>query len=92
MPKGDKYIALTNHLRNCVLEKPLSNTMFGSGQWGERSLRSLWLYYEHHQEAFEKLRHKIPLEGFLYPPMKLMDMCLWQIGYDESPKKNESHV
>ena len=57
-----------------------------SSQWGERSLQSLWHYYTHHQEAFEKLRYEISLDGFLYTPMKLMDMCLWQIGYDESQK------
>ena len=57
-----------------------------SRQWNEKSLNSLWCYYEQHHDVFEKLRHEISPKGFLYTPMKLMDMCLWQIGYDESLK------
>lgn len=57
-----------------------------SGIWGEKSLVELWRYYKQHQDVFEKLRHDISPEGFLYTPMKLMDMCLWQIGDDERPK------
>ena len=54
-----------------------------SGSWNKRSIRSLWQYYECHREAFEKLRHEFVVEGLRYTPMKLLDMCLWQIGFDE---------
>ena len=56
--------------------------------WGERSLSSLWLYYEYHREAFEELRKNLSMDDFLYTPMKLMDMCLWQIGFDEENTTN----
>jgi hypothetical protein len=55
-------------------------------KWGENSLRDVWRYYEEYRDLFEKLRHEISMDGFFYPPMKLMDMCLWQIGFDEDPK------
>lgn len=59
-----------------------------SGLWGERSIKSLWQYYQHHYEAFEGLRHELSADGVLYPPMKLMDMCLWQLGYDSDKSKD----
>jgi hypothetical protein len=54
-----------------------------SGSWNEDSLRSIWQYYEQHREEFEKIRQEITVERLHYPPMKLMDMGLWQIGFDE---------
>lgn len=62
-----------------------------SGQWGERSLKSLWRYYEVHHEALEKLRYEIALDELSYPPMKIMDMCLWQIGFDEEINNKETN-
>ena len=65
----------------------------GSGSWSKKSLKDIWGYYENHREDFEKLRHELRWgeDGNRYPPMKLMDMCLWQIGFDEDPnnKKEE---
>jgi len=60
-----------------------------SVSWSQRSLTSLWQYYEHYREAFEKLRYELNIEGLQYTPMKLLDMCLWQIGFDELEKQNE---
>lgn len=58
-----------------------------SGSWNENSLRAVWQYYEEHKEPLEKIRREMRLDGGLYPPMKLMDMCLWQIGFDEDSAK-----
>jgi hypothetical protein len=56
-------------------------------RWGTQSLHSLWQYYNKYRDEFDRLRHEISNDGLLYPPMKLMDMCLWQIGYDDDPKQ-----
>lgn len=60
-----------------------------SGIWNEKSLRSLWGYYEKYREQFEALQREFAANGLYYPPMKLLDMCLWQLGFDESPPKQE---
>jgi len=54
-----------------------------SGTFNESSLKSLWCYYEEHSQALEALRAELIIEGSHYTPMKLMDMCLFQIGINE---------
>ena len=54
-----------------------------SGTWGINSLSQLWYYYESNKDELEKLRKKLSINGVQYTPMKLMDMCLWQIGFSE---------
>jgi hypothetical protein len=54
-----------------------------SGTWGESSLKSLWTYYDLHRSIFENLKKELMIDGIEYTPMKLLDMCLWQIGFDE---------
>ena len=51
--------------------------------FNENSLRSLWHYYNEHSQALESLRSELVIEGINYTPMKLMDMCLFQIGLDK---------
>jgi len=46
-------------------------------------LKSLWDFYELHYDAFESLRKGLLIDEIEYTPMKLLDMCLWQLGYDE---------
>jgi hypothetical protein len=58
-----------------------------SGLWGERSLKSLWQFYNYNRDYFESLRSELLIEGIQYPPMKLIDMCLWQLGFDEDKTK-----
>lgn len=55
-----------------------------SGEWGIASLQQLWDFYQTNYALFENLQCEITFDGgSTYPPMKLMDMCLWQIGFDE---------
>jgi hypothetical protein len=56
------------------------------GNFNEISLTQLWGYYISNKDKFEAKRSELDLGGLLYPPMKLLDMCLWQIGYDEDVK------
>ena len=52
-----------------------------SGTFNENSLLQLWQYYEQHKKLFEQVNKQMGKE---YTPMKLLDMCLWQIGFDEN--------
>lgn len=60
-----------------------------SGTFNEDSLRSIWEYYCKYQDTLEKVRQTLVVNDLLYPPMKLMDMCLWQIGADEDIANEE---
>ena len=73
-PAYDRFFKYTAHTYNIC-----------GGTWNEDSLMEVWHYYQDHQQHFEDLRHELAQGegGILYPPMKLMDMCLWQIGIDE---------
>lgn len=55
-----------------------------SGTFSEKSLRQLWAYYNAHVDALEQTRKELSAKGLQYPPMKLIDMCLWHIGYDDA--------
>ncbi len=53
-----------------------------TGKYGDDSLKSVAEYYIAHKEDFEKVRAEISRCGIEYPPMKLMDMCMWQSEYE----------
>ena len=53
-----------------------------SGSFNENSLTALWLYYDEHKQDLETLRAELSIVGQQYTPMKLLDMCLFQIGVD----------
>ena len=40
-------------------------------------------YYVANKAAFEELRAELGVSGTDYPPMKLMDMCMWQVAFEE---------
>jgi len=54
-----------------------------SATFSENSLRSLWHYYDEHRQMLESLRMELTIEELHYTPMKLLDMCLFQIGLDK---------
>ena len=53
-----------------------------SGICSPNSLNSLAKFYENNKEKLEKQRMKISGNGVEYPPMKIIDSCFWQLGYD----------
>jgi hypothetical protein len=57
--------------------------------FNRESLEKLWTYYDKHRDRFEPIRESFSKDGIRYTPMRVMDVCLWQIGYDdiESEKK-----
>jgi hypothetical protein len=57
-----------------------------SATFNTSSLNDLHRYYEKYFDEFEKLRQQFNDEGVYYTPMKLLDMCFWQLGYDMENK------
>ncbi|MDD6659551.1 MAG: hypothetical protein PUE60_05710 [Eubacteriales bacterium] len=53
-----------------------------SQNFNERSLTNIYSFYNLHFEEFENLRKQFANEGVYYTPMKLIDMCFWQLGVD----------
>jgi hypothetical protein len=59
-------------------------TRIASGQYNPNSISQLLKFYDLHYDAFETVRLKISENGVEYPPMKIVDMCFWQLGYEQS--------
>lgn len=59
-----------------------------SADFGRQSLRALYSFYDLYYKELENLRHSFLKEGTYYTPMKLLDMCFWQFGYDNDKSKN----
>lgn len=76
VPAFDRYfVKAVSHYKVC------------SQSFNERSLNNLYSYYNLYFEEFENLRKQIEDEGVYYTPMKLIDMCFWQLGVDLESKK-----
>lgn len=58
-----------------------------SQNFNERSLISLYSFYNLYFNEFENLRKQFANEGVYYTPMKLIDMCFWQLGVDLENKE-----
>jgi hypothetical protein len=67
----------------------LRSTCIASAQFSKRSVAGLLQFYEHYYDDFEAVRLKISEHGVEYPPMKIIDMCFWQIGFDSDAQKEE---
>lgn len=55
---------------------------FCSASFNKNSLHDLYSYYQLYFKEFDKLRKQFINEGTYYTPMKLLDMCFWQLGFD----------
>lgn len=43
----------------------------------------LALFYDENRELFDSVRKERNICGLLYPPIKFLDMAIWQIGWDK---------
>ncbi len=68
----------------------LRSTGIASAQFSKRSVAGLLQFYEHYYDDFEAVRLKISEYGVEYPPMKIIDMCFWQIGFDSDTQEIET--
>lgn len=53
-----------------------------AGNFSKRSILQLAEFYRAHLGDFENCRAAISANGLEYPPMKVLDMCFWQVGFD----------
>lgn len=52
-----------------------------SGTFGRTSLLQLAKFYRANRGEFEACRKEMSSNGIEYTPMKVLDMCFWQIGF-----------
>lgn len=62
--------------------KGISKHNIAKQTYGKDSIKALASYYLEHYEEFENVREEISSYGITYTPMKIIDMCFWQIGID----------
>ena len=58
------------------------------GGYDRRSVRDVARYYLQHKDAFENVRAELSAYGTDYPVMKIMDMCLWQVAFENDTEEN----
>lgn len=58
-----------------------------SGDFNATSLKNLYKYYQDHLNEFQELKNKFETDGVYYTPMKMIDMCFWQLGKEINRKK-----
>ena len=55
-----------------------------SGIYNIKSILQLATFYESNFDRLEAIRYNMLVNNLLYPPMKLIDMGFWKIGYNLS--------
>lgn len=55
--------------------------------FSKKSIYQLYKFYQDNLIEFELLNNEFKKDGITYTPMKLIDMCFWQYGYDASKKE-----
>lgn len=65
-------------------KKGLNITKFAKQQYSSISLLELANLYQSHRKDFDLLQEQISLNRIKYPPMKILDMCFWQLGIDQT--------
>lgn len=58
-----------------------------SGVFSIKSLKRLWAYYDKNKLTLDKLGEKLIDEGIVFPPMKLLDMALFQMELEAKAKE-----
>jgi len=53
-----------------------------TAEYSLESVRKLAKFYEAHNDRLEEARRGMRTEDLVYPQMKLLDMGLWQIGFE----------
>jgi len=51
------------------------------------SLEGIAKFYLNNYDELELIRDQINSHGVIYPHMKILDMCFWQIGFDDDIEK-----
>lgn len=59
-----------------------------AGGYDRRSVRDIARYYLQYKDEFEIVRRELSAYGTEYPVMKIMDMCLWQVAFEDDADEN----
>ncbi len=59
-----------------------------AGGYDRRSVKDVAKYYLKNKSEFEKVRTELSAYGTEYPAMKIMDMCLWQVAFENDTGDN----
>ena len=54
-----------------------------AGGFDRQSVSDVAKFYLMHKDAFEAVRTELGTYGTEYPVMKIMDMCLWQVAFED---------
>lgn len=54
-----------------------------AGNFNRESVKDVAKYYLTYKDDFESVRAELSTHGAEYPTMKLMDMCMWQVAFEE---------
>lgn len=57
-----------------------------SSTFNAKNITQLFTYYQNNSLTFDALLQSFEKENIHYTPMKLMDMCFWQYGFDNQKK------
>ena len=52
-------------------------------EYSLESVRKLAKFYEAHNDRLEEARRGMRVGDLIYPQMKLLDMGLWQVGFEK---------
>lgn len=77
-PAYDRYFK--NGLKSCKVKQQ---------NYNRHSLLQLAQFYYQNNHEFEAFQNQISQHRVKYPPMKIIDMCFWQLGYEIDPKKKD---
>lgn len=66
----------------------LSLSKVAQQSYGAKSMGQLAEYYLDNYDQFETFRREISQGRVEYTPMKIIDMCFWQIGFDRDSSGN----
>lgn len=58
------------------------------GGYDRRSVKDVAKYYLKYKDEFEKVRNELSAYGTEYPVMKIMDMCLWQVAFENDTEES----
>lgn len=65
----------------------LALTNVAQQRYGEKSMQQLSKYYMDHYAELESYRTMISQNRISYTPMKILDMCFWQMGFDNDTQR-----
>lgn len=65
-------------------KKGLTITKAAKSQYCTTSLLELANLYRSYQKYFDSLKKQMSHNRIEYPPMKILDMCFWQLGIDQT--------